>query len=117
MHKPKVLISRRWPANVEAKLQQHYQVTLNRDDRPLTADEFKSALQNFDAVCPTVCDSLPAEVLTVPNKRCRILGNFGVGFNHIDIEAARAEGLIVTNTPGVLTESTADIAMTLLLLS
>lgn len=117
MTKPKVLVSRRWPASVEAKLQQLYDVTLNLDDHPFSADEFKYALQHYDAVCPTVCDSLPAEVLNVPNKRCKILGNFGVGYNHIDIAAAKQQGLIVTNTPGVLTESTADIAMTLLLMS
>jgi lactate dehydrogenase-like 2-hydroxyacid dehydrogenase len=117
MTKPKVLLSRRWPASVEAHLQQLFDVSLNEDDHPFTADEFKQALQHYDAVCPSVCDSLPAEVLTVPNKRCKLLGNFGVGFNHIDIAAAQAEGLTVTNTPGVLTESTADIAMTLLLMS
>lgn len=117
MHKPKVFITRRWPAAVEAKLLQLYDVTLNTDDRPLSADEFRAALQHYDAVCPTVCDSFPAEVLKVANKRCKILGNFGVGYNHIDIAAAQAEGLVVSNTPGVLTESTADIAMTLLLMS
>ena len=117
MSKPKVLITRRWPASVEKKLQQLYDVTLNHDDHPFTADELKQALQNYDAVCPTVCDSLPAEVLNVANKRCKILGNFGVGYNHIDIAAAKQQGLMVSNTPGVLTESTADIAMTLLLMS
>ena len=117
MSKPKVLISRRWPASVEAKLQSLYDVSLNIDDKPLSAAQFKHALQNYDAVCPTVCDSLPAEVLKVPNKRCQLLGNFGVGYNHIDVEAARSEGLMISNTPGVLTESTADIAMTLLLMS
>lgn len=117
MSKPKVLLTRRWPASVEQKLQQLFDVTLNIDDHPFSSDEMKQALQKYDAVCPTVCDSLPAEVLNVPNKRCKILGNFGVGYNHIDIAAAQQQGLIVTNTPGVLTESTADIAMTLLLMS
>ena len=117
MTKPKVLLTRRWPASVEAKLQQLYDVTLNLDDHPFSTDEFKHALQNHDAVCPSVCDSLPAEVINVANKRCKILGNFGVGYNHIDIAAAKQQGIIVTNTPGVLTESTADIAMTLLLMS
>jgi len=117
MSRPKVLITRRWPPSVEAKLQALYDVTLNEDDHPFSPDEFKSALQNYDAVCPTVCDALPAEVLNVSNKRCKILGNFGVGYNHIDIHAAKQQGLIVSNTPGVLTESTADIAMTLLLMS
>lgn len=117
MTKPKVLITRRWPESVEAKLKQRYDVNLNEDDQPLSAEQLKHALQTYDAVCPTVCDSLPADVLNIPNKRCKILGNFGVGYNHIDIAAAKQQGLIVTNTPGVLTESTADIAMTLLLMS
>lgn len=117
MSKPKVLVTRKWPASVEAKLTRLYDVTLNETDQPLTAEEFKAALQQYDAICPTVCDSLPAEVLNVENKRCKILGNFGVGYNHIDVAAAKQQGLIVTNTPGVLTESTADVAMTLLLMS
>ena len=117
MHKPKVFITRRWPASVEEKLRNLYDVTLNETDRPLTVDEFKAALQQFDAVCPTVCDSFPAEILNVEDKRCKILANFGVGYNHIDIPAAKANGLIVTNTPDVLTQSTADIAMTLLLMT
>ena len=117
MSKPKVLITRRWPASVETQLQQLYDVTLNHDDHPFTTEEFKHALQNYDAVCPTVCDSLTADILSVTNKRCKILGNFGVGYNHIDIATAKQQDLIITNTPGVLTESTADIAMTLLLMS
>jgi glyoxylate reductase len=117
MSKPKVLITRRWPATVEAKLIEHFDVSLNQDDHSFTVDELKTALQNYDAVCPSVCDTLTAEVLNVANKRCKILGNFGVGYNHIDIEAAKQQGLIITNTPGVLTESTADIAMTLLLMT
>ncbi len=117
MNKPKVFITRRWPTSVEEKLRNLYDVTLNETDRPLTVDEFKAALQSYDAVCPTVCDSFPAEVLNVEDKRCKILANFGVGYNHIDIPAAKANGLIVTNTPDVLTQSTADIAMTLLLMT
>lgn len=117
MSKPKVFVTRKWPASVEEKLKALYEVTLNEDDRPLTADEFRSALQNYDAVCPSVCDSFTADVINVADKRCKILGNFGVGYNHIDINAAKDQGLIVTNTPGVLTQSTADIAMTLLLMS
>ncbi len=117
MSKSKVFITRRWPASVEEKLRNLYDVTLNETDRPLTADEFKAALQSYDAVCPTVCDSFPAEVLNVEDKRCKILANFGVGYNHIDIPTAKANGLIVTNTPDVLTQSTADIAMTLLLMT
>ncbi len=117
MSLPKILLTRRWPAAVEAKLQALFDITLNADDHPFSSEELKSALQNYDAVCPSVCDALTADILIVADKRCRIIGNFGVGFNHIDINAAKQQGLIVTNTPGVLTESTADIAMTLLLMS
>ena len=113
----KVFLTRKWPSSIEEKLKDRYEVSLNEDDRPLTTDEFKIALQNHDAVCPTVCDSFPAEVINVKQKRCKILANFSVGYNHIDLEAAKNQGLIITNTPGVLTESTADIAMTLLLMS
>jgi lactate dehydrogenase-like 2-hydroxyacid dehydrogenase len=117
MMKPKIFMTRRWPESVEKELLGRYNVTLNTEDRPLSAEAFKFALQNYDAVCPAVCDSFPAEVLKVTHKRCKILANFGVGYNHIDISAAKAENLMVTNTPGVLTHSTADIAMTLLLMS
>ncbi|MFW5443716.1 MAG: 2-hydroxyacid dehydrogenase [Methylococcaceae bacterium] len=115
--KEKVFITRKWPASIEEKLKARYDVTLNEDDRPLTANELRHALQNYDAVCPSVCDAFTAQVLEVKNKRCKILGNFGVGYNHIDVDAAKAQNLIITNTPGVLTESTADLAMTLLLMS
>lgn len=115
MSKPKVIVTRRWPLAAEQRLQQLFEVTFNESDQPMTADELKEALRNYDAVLPTVTDPITAEVLSAEPLRARILGNFGVGFNHIDIEAAKARGLTVTNTPDVLTDCTADIAMTLLL--
>jgi lactate dehydrogenase-like 2-hydroxyacid dehydrogenase len=117
MNKPKVLVTRRWPSEVEAQLQALYEVQLNEDDHPLSADELKDALINYDAVLPTVTDPIGADVLGVGNKRVKILGNFGVGFNHINIAAAKEQGIVVTNTPDVLTDCTADIAMMLLLMS
>jgi lactate dehydrogenase-like 2-hydroxyacid dehydrogenase len=117
MNKPKVLVTRRWPAEVEAQLEALYEVQLNEDDHPMTADELKDALINYDAVLPTVTDPITADVLSVANKRVKILGNFGVGFNHINIAAAKEQGIVVTNTPDVLTDCTADIAMMLLLMS
>jgi len=114
MTKPRVIISRKWPAAVEAGLERRFDVTLNGADLALTSDELKDALDSYDAVCPTVTDKVDAEVLANP-KRAKILGQFGVGFNNIDIAAAKAAGLVVTNTPGVLTDATADIALTLLL--
>ena len=114
MTRPSVLCTRQWPARVEAELQARFDVVLNHVDMALTAAELKDALDNFDAVCPTVTDKIDADVLAAP-KRAKILGQFGVGYNNIDINAAKAAGLVVTNTPGVLTDATADIALTLLL--
>jgi lactate dehydrogenase-like 2-hydroxyacid dehydrogenase len=81
----------------------------------MSVAELQDALRNADAVLPTVCDKITAEVLDADNIRAKILGSNGVGFNHIDLEAARAAGLTVTNTPEVLTDCTADLALTLLL--
>jgi lactate dehydrogenase-like 2-hydroxyacid dehydrogenase len=117
MNKPKILVTRRWPEPCEARLQALFDVTFNIDNQPLTLLELRDALRDFNAVLPTVSDKLPAEVFQEDPLRCRLLGNFGVGFNHIDIEAARQRGIVITNTPGVLTESTADIAMMLMLMA
>ena len=116
MPKPSVFVSRRWPEAVEAKLAANYEVTFNTEDKPLGVDEFRSALKSHDAVLPTVTDTLGPEVFEVDSIQTKILGNFGVGFSHIDETAVKAAGLIVTNTPGVLSECTADIAMTLMLM-
>ncbi|MEM7507620.1 MAG: D-glycerate dehydrogenase [Pseudomonadota bacterium] len=112
--KPKIITSRKWPARVEAALREEFDVTLNETDVALSADQLKAALNDYDALCPTVTDKVDADVLASPG-RAKMLGQFGVGFNNIDIEAAKAAGLVVTNTPGVLTDATADIALTLLL--
>jgi lactate dehydrogenase-like 2-hydroxyacid dehydrogenase len=114
MTKPRVICTRKWPGSVEAELQARFDVVMNEADVAMTTVELKDALDNFDAVCPTVTDKIDAGVLAAP-KRAKILGQFGVGFNNIDIEAAKRAGLVVTNTPGVLTDATADIALTLLL--
>ena len=117
MNKPRILVTRRWPEPCEARLRESFDVSFNADNHPLTLDELRAALRDYDAVLPTVSDKLPAEIFEVPPLRCRLLANFGVGFNHIDIEAARQRGIAITNTPGVLTESTADIAMMLMLMA
>jgi lactate dehydrogenase-like 2-hydroxyacid dehydrogenase len=114
MTRPRVICTRKWPERVEAELRTLFDVTLNEADEPMSADALRAALDEYDAVCPTVTDRVDAAVLAAP-KRAKILGQFGVGFNNIDIEAAKRAGLVVTNTPGVLTDATADIALTLLL--
>ncbi|MGH8645503.1 MAG: 2-hydroxyacid dehydrogenase [Gammaproteobacteria bacterium] len=116
MSKPKVIVTRRWPEEVEHHLQEHYDVELNAQDQPMSTVELKAALRRADALCPTVSDKISAEVLGADPLHARILGNFGVGFNHIDVEAAKKRGLVVTNTPEVLTDCTADVAMTLMLM-
>ena len=115
MPKPRVIATRRWPEPVEAQLFAKYDFTLNEDDHPFSKTELQAALRGYDAVCPTVTDPVDAEVLGIDGVRARILGNFGVGFNHIDLAAAKQAGLAVTNTPEVLTDCTADIAVNLLL--
>jgi len=114
MSKPKVIVTRRWPEAVEQRLKELFEVKLNGDDTPLTQDALKAAFASADAVFPTVSDRIDAEVLSAEPMKARLLGNYGVGFNHIDLEAAKSRGLVVTNTPEVLTDATADLAMTLL---
>ena len=92
-----------------------FDVQLNSDDVAMTADDMRAALQSCDAFCPTVTDAVNADVLGVEDCQAKIIGSNGVGFNHVDLDAAKAAGLTVTNTPEVLTDCTADIAMNLLL--
>ncbi|GAA4131849.1 2-hydroxyacid dehydrogenase [Aminobacter aganoensis] len=113
--KPRVIVTRRWPAAVEQILAERFDTTFNQGDAPLGPTELKAAFLNFDAILPTVSDKLPAGVFPDADVRTKILANFGVGFSHIDTDAAQARGIVVTNTPGVLTDCTADIGMSLLL--
>lgn len=116
MTKPRVLVTRRWPDAVEAKMAQAFDLQLNTSDQPLSQADLRDAMGQYDAILPTVTDRLPAAVFDGSTTRTRILANYGVGYAHIDTEAAKARGIAVTNTPDVLSECTADIAMTLLLM-
>ncbi len=116
MAKPKILVTRRWPEAVEARMSQVFDLDLNRSDRPLVEADFRAAMASYDAILPTVTDRLPGPVFDTPGARTKILANYGVGFAHIDTEAAKNHGITVTNTPDVLSECTADIAMTLMLM-
>jgi lactate dehydrogenase-like 2-hydroxyacid dehydrogenase len=101
---------------VEQELRRDFDARLNSDDRPLGPDGLREALRSADALLCTVTDRLTSDILSAEPRRARMLANFGVGFNHIDTAAAKQAGLAVSNTPDVLTEATADIAMTLLLM-
>jgi len=114
--RPRVIITRKIPAACEEEARRRFDAVTNPDDVPLTADQLKEALRTADGLLPTVTDKLTAEVLSAGPRRTKLIANFGVGFNNIDITAAKAEGLTVTNTPDVLTDDTADIAITLLLM-
>ena len=115
MQKFKVLVTRKWPDSVEHRLSEKFDATLNLTDVPLDEEQLKEAMLNYDALLPTVTDKISNSILSVENKRVRIVGNFGVGFNNIDIDSAKNNGIVVTNTPEVLTDCTADIAMLLML--
>jgi lactate dehydrogenase-like 2-hydroxyacid dehydrogenase len=115
--RPRVLLTRRWPEAVERHLLERFDVSINESDLPMSADQLRAAVRNFDAVCPTVTDRVDATVLDVEGRRVQLLGNFGVGYNHIDVEAAQRLGIRVSNTPDVLTETTADLAILLLLMT
>lgn len=117
MTDPTIVVTRRWPGPVEDELRSRYPgVRLSASDHPLGEDGLQEALRTADVVLPTVTDRLTAEMLLGPDVRTRFIGNFGVGFSNIDVDAAKSAGIVVTNTPGVLTDTTADLAMTLLLM-
>jgi len=117
MEKPKILVTRRWPAKVEKKLSESFDVTFNDTDIALSINDFCDAMKKFDAILPTVTDKIPKKIFEVENIRTQILGNYGVGYAHIDISAAKSLGITVTNTPDVLSDCTADITLTLMLMA
>jgi len=118
MPKPRILLTRRWPQDAEDALRGIFEVTADAEDRPLSREALIAAMLEHDGIAATVTDRLDAEVLDAASAgKCRIIANFGVGVNHIDAAAAARNGMVVTNTPGVLTDATADIALTLMLMT
>ena len=116
--KPTLLITRPLPDAVVDAARAHYDVTVRTNTTPLAPDDLRAALRDYDAVLPTLGDRFDASVFAdVPTPRAKILANFGVGYNHIDTNAAAAAGIAVSNTPGAVTDATADIAMMLILMT
>ncbi|WP_343081108.1 D-glycerate dehydrogenase [Ostreiculturibacter nitratireducens] len=114
----KLLITRNLPEAVLDAARAEFDATVRDDTRPMTSEEAAAALRDYDAILPTLGDAFRAPAFdAAPGARCKILANFGVGYNHIDVAAARAAGIEVTNTPGAVTDATADIAMALILMS
>lgn len=115
--RPRVLVTRKLPEPVERRLEAGYGVRLNPSDEPLTPAELTTAMAEFDALIPTVSDRIDAGTLQASDRRVGMIANVGVGFSNIDVEVARALGVVVSNTPDVLTDATADIALLLILAS
>jgi gluconate 2-dehydrogenase len=114
----KLLITRPLPEAVMQAARARFDVTARESTLPLSAAELRASLSGFDLILPTLGDRYQADVFAdVPAPRARLLANFGVGYNHIDVAAARAAGLAVSNTPGAVTDATADIALTLILMT
>lgn len=117
MSRPLVIVTRRLPDAIQDALADSFDVRFNGADTPLSAAALAQALKQADAVLCTVTDRFTAAHFAQSGIRARALVNFGVGVNHIDLDAARAAGVIVTNTPGVLTDDTADVALALILMT
>ena len=113
--KPKIIVTRRLPDAVHARLADLFDAELNLADKPFSKDELISAMQNADVLVPTVTDNIDADIINAAQGRCKLIANFGAGTDHIDRAAAHAINIPITNTPGVLTEDTADFVLALIL--
>jgi glyoxylate reductase len=113
--KPIVVITRKLPDPIETRMMELFDVRLNIDDRPMTQADLVEAVKTADVLVPTVTDRIDSAVLSQASPKLRLIASFGTGVDHIDLASARQRGITVTNTPGVLTEDTADMTMTLIL--
>ena len=115
--KPKVVVTRKLPAAIEARMGELFDVSLNPDDRPMSFDALAAALADADVLVPTITDRIDARLLAAAGPSLRMIANFGAGVDNIDVDAANARGVVVTNTPGVPTEDTADMTLALIMAS
>ena len=113
--KPKVIVTRRLPDPVETRMRELFDTELNLDDAPLDREALIKAVQRADAIVPTITDHIDADLIAAAGDKLKLIANFGAGVDHIDVAAANERGIAVTNTPGVLTEDTADLTMALIM--
>jgi glyoxylate reductase len=111
----RVVVTRRLPEPVEARMQELFDVRLNADDHPLSPEEIAAAMAEADVLVPTITDRVDQRLLAQAGPDLRLIANYGAGFDHIDVATALQRGIMVSNTPGVLAEDTADMAMALIL--
>ena len=110
-----VVVTRRLPDAVETRMKELFDVRLRDDDRPMTREELVDALKGADVLVPTLIDTIDAPLLGQAGERLKLIANYGAGVDHIDVHTARQRGILVSNTPGVVTEDTADMTMALIL--
>ena len=113
--RPFVIVTRKLPDPIETRMMELFACRLNLDDTPLSKPELIAAVERADVLVPTVTDRIDAEVLAAAGPALKLIASFGTGVDHVDLAAAQRRGIIVTNTPGVLTEDTADMTMALIL--
>ncbi len=113
--RPRVIVTRKLPDAVEQRMVELFDTVLNPVDEGIARDSLIAAVQDCDVLVPSVTDMIDADLIAAAGARLKLIANFGAGVNHIDLRAARARGIVVTNTPGVLTEDTADMTMALIL--
>jgi glyoxylate reductase len=113
--KPLVIVTRKLPDPIETRMMELFDTRLNVDDKPMGQNELIAAVKVANVLVPTVTDAIDAKVLAHANPELRLIASFGTGVDHIDVATARSRGITVTNTPGVLTEDTADMTMALIL--
>lgn len=113
-HRPRVVVTRDLPDGIEARMAELFDAVLNPTDAPMDRAALAAAMAECDVLVPTVTDTIDAELIAGAGERLKLIANFGAGVNHIDLKAARARKIVVTNTPGVLTEDTADMTMALI---
>lgn len=113
--KPKVVVTRHLMPSVEARMEELFETTLNRADAPFTRERLTEAMATADVLVPTVTDRIDAELIGQAGANLGLIASFGAGVDHIDLAAARARKIIVTNTPGVFTDDTADLTMALII--
>ena len=107
--KPKVILTRKLPETIETRMRELFDTTLNDSDKALSHEELEIAVKTADVLVPTVTDKVDADLIAKTGSQLRLIASFGTGVDHIDLAAAKARGITVTNTPGVLTEDTADV--------
>ncbi|MGC6517344.1 MAG: 2-hydroxyacid dehydrogenase [Candidatus Puniceispirillaceae bacterium] len=113
--KPIIILTRQLPDSVETRMRELFNAQLNESDKAFTRDELIEAVQNCDVLVPTVTDVIDKDIIEAAGPKLKLIASFGVGVDHIDLAAAHEKGITVTNTPGVLTEDTADVVMSLIL--